>query len=181
MRDCLIADKRPQLRLRGPRILPKALPDIDLIVEDPTSSTIIIAELKWLRKTIRPTEHCDREAEFLNCVKQLKAIEEFVKANPGFLLARGDVSQDLTCVRNLHFVVVARGYFVWVDPTQGYPVIDYEPFLEMVKTPGPLDEQIRKLIQFNWLPVEGRDFRSSYERSTVNGVSAESEMFYPNY
>ena len=83
-------------------MLPKALPDIDLIVEEPASSTIIIAELKWLRKTIRPTEHCDREAEFLNYVTQLKAIEGFVKANPAFLVATGDTA---------HIIAVQVGEF----------------------------------------------------------------------
>lgn len=181
MRDHLVAASRAELRLRGPRMLPEPLPDIDLIVEDVASSTVIIAELKWLRKTVRPTEHPEREREFLNGAAQLKKIEEFLKSNLEYLLERGDVSQALRSVKNLYFMVVARDYFVWVDPAQGYAVIDYEPFLEMVKTPGSLDEQIRTLIQFNWLPVEGLDFRASYERATVNGVTVESEVFYANY
>jgi hypothetical protein len=34
------------------------------------------------------------------------------------------------------------------------------------------------LLRYEWLPVEGRDFRVQYDTATVNGVSIQSEVFY---
>jgi hypothetical protein len=181
MRDELAASSRPGLWLRGPRLLPEPLPDIDLIIEEVATSSVVIAELKWLRKTIRPTEHSARQEEFLNGITQLKKIGGFLQNNPGFLQDKGDVKQDLRNVLNLHYILIARDYFVWVDPAKGYPVIDYDPFSVVTKAPGPLAEQVRDLLQFTWLPQEGRDFQASYDRQTVNGVSVESQTLYANY
>jgi hypothetical protein len=181
MRDELVTNSRRELRLRGPRVLPEPLPDADLIIEDAVTSTVVIAELKWLRKTIRPTEHSERQKEFLKGIEQLKQIEHFLRENPVYLQDRGDVSQDLRDVKNLRYILLARDYFVWVDPVKGYPVIDYEPLSEITRKPGSFAEQIRVLLRFDWLPVEGRDFRVSYDRATVNGVSVESQTVYANY
>ncbi len=181
MRTELIVNSRPGLSLRGPRLLPSPLPDIDLIVEETSSSCVIIAELKWLRKTVRPTEHSDREKEFLEGIAQLDRVRDFLRENPGFLRDRGDISQDLRKVQHLHYLLIARDYFVWVDPARAYPVIDYEPFSAAMKTAAPLAQQVHDLLQFEWLPQEGRDFRSSYDRQTLAGVSVESQIIHANY
>jgi hypothetical protein len=49
----------PSRALQGPLAMPKPLPDIDLIVSDEGCSTVIVAELKWIRKTVRPIEKID--------------------------------------------------------------------------------------------------------------------------
>jgi hypothetical protein len=181
MRAELVAYSRPGLSLRGPRLLPSPLPDIDLVIEDIESSCVVIAELKWLRKTVRPGEHPARQKEFLDGIMQLEKIKAFLRENSTFLHDRGDISQDLKNVQHLHYVLIARDYFVWVDPAQGYPVLDYEPFLAAMKAGAPLAKQVRDLLEFEWLPVEGRDFRASYSRQTVAGVSIESQIIHASY
>jgi hypothetical protein len=181
MRVELFANSRMGLSLRGPRLLPSPLPDIDLIVEEISSSCVIIAELKWLRKTVRPTEHPAREKEFLEGVAQLDRIKGFLRENPCFLHDKGDISQDLRKVQNLCYLLIARDYFVWVDPALGYAVIDYEPFSAAMKMAAPLAQQVRDLLQFGWLPQEGVDFRSSYNRQVLAGVSVESQIIHANY
>ena len=94
---------------------------------------------------------------------------------------KGDISQDLRNVQNLHYLLIARDYFVWVDPTQGCPVIDYEPFSAAMKMAAPLAKQVRDLLQFGWLPQEGIDFRSSYSHQVLAGVSVESQIIHANY
>jgi hypothetical protein len=64
----MIADlqKRcPLHRIDGPVALPSPTPDVDLIVADEKSSTVLIAELKWIRKTLRPVEMTARDNEVL--------------------------------------------------------------------------------------------------------------------
>lgn len=172
---------RPGLSMRGPRLLPRPLPDIDLIVEDAASSCVIVGELKWLRKTVRPTEHASRQEEFLQGVMQLDKIKGFLERNPSFLHSHGDITCDLREVKNVHYVLIARDYFVWVDPLNSYPVIDFEPFSQAMKIAAPLAHQMTELLKFEWLPQEGSDFRVSYDRQTLAGASVESQIIHANY
>lgn len=181
MRAELLANGRPGLSMRGPRPLPQPLPDIDLIVEDAASSCVVVGELKWLRKTLRPTEHASRQKELLQGVTQLDKIKGFLQQNPSFLQSHGDISCDLREIKNIHYILIARDYFIWVDPVNGYPVIDFEPFSEAVKIAAPLAHQMTGLLKFEWLPQEGRDFRASYDRQTLAGVSVESQIIHANY
>ncbi len=57
----------------GPFRLPAPIPDIDPIAADEPSSTVVIAELKWIRKPLRPAEIPDRDADVLKGVGQLSA------------------------------------------------------------------------------------------------------------
>jgi hypothetical protein len=181
MRKDLQADAYSGFRIRGPRLLPKDLPDIDLVIEDTATSTVVIAELKWLRKAIRSVEHVAQEDAFLYGVEQLERIRTFLQTNPRFLTERGDLSDDLGKFRNVYYVLVPRDYFVWIDPAKGTPVIEYEAFSRMLAREKNLAEGMDRLLAFDWLPMDGRDFGIRYETFTVNGVSVETEVIYANY
>jgi hypothetical protein len=181
MRGDLQARAYSGFRIRGPRLLPGGLPDIDLIIEDASTSTVVIAELKWLRKSIRSVEHIAQEAAFLRGVDQLESVRAFLQSNPRFLMERDDVSEDLSKFRNVHYVLVPRDYFIWIDPTKGFPVIDYDAFSRTLAQCDSLAEAMDQLLTFDWLPLEGRDFGIKYETFTVNGVSVETEVIYASY
>jgi hypothetical protein len=72
-----------------------------VIVEDLGESTLLIAELKWLRKMIRPTEHTERQEEFLHAVEQVRKVRAFVKANPRYLFDVREVSKSLDLYANV--------------------------------------------------------------------------------
>lgn len=180
MRTELQTKARRGFKLGGPRPLPGGLPDIDLIVEDLGDSTLLIAELKWLRKTIRPTEHTERQAEFLRAVEQVREIRTFLKANPRYLFDIAEISKSLDLYANVYYAVIARDYFVWVDPSE-VPVIDYDQLLRLIGEPDSLRDSMEELLTFDWLPVEGRDFVVKCDKGTVNGVSVETEVNYPTY
>lgn len=61
MLAALRADAR-QRNLEGPVRLPPPTPDIDLLMVDEATTTVVIAELKWIRKTVRPAEIPSRNA-----------------------------------------------------------------------------------------------------------------------
>lgn len=180
MRSELQAAASQGLNLRGPRLLPGAQGNIDLIVEDSNNSALLIAELKWLRKTIRATEHTSRQEEFLRGVEQIRTVKAFLQANPRYLLDVGDVSKSLDDYRKVYFAIVARDFFVWLDPNE-FPVIDYDQFLRVIGEPRTLQESMEELLTFNWLPMEGRDFVVRFDKHSVNGVSVELELNYPTY
>ena len=181
MREELKARAYGGFRIRGPRTLPGGLPDIDLIVEDAPNSTVVIAELKWLRKAIRSVEHIGQEAAFLRGISQLEKIVEFLRQNPRFLSERGDVSEDLSKFKSVYYVLVPRDYFVWVNPTDGIPVIEYDAFSRVLSRSTNLAAGMTELLTFDWLPREGRDFEIKYETFSVNGVSVETEVIYAKY
>jgi hypothetical protein len=65
--------------------LPAPLPDIDLLAVDDSSSTIVVAELKWIRKTLRSQEFKDRDREVTKGIAQLKSIKGCLEAHPAHL------------------------------------------------------------------------------------------------
>ena len=95
----------------GPVSLPDDLPDIDLLMADDASSTLVIAEMKWLRKTLRPAEISDRTAELLWGVKQLSRIKAFLTAAPAHLVKQGRLPKPMTEFERVHYLLVARDFF----------------------------------------------------------------------
>jgi len=89
----------PHYPLQGPISLPNPIPDIDLIVTDDNSSTIVIAELKWMQKTLRPVEIIERDTEVLKGIRQLRQVSQFLRDNPDHLLAQGRLPNRLDSVR----------------------------------------------------------------------------------
>ena len=83
----------------GPFPLPAQTPDIDLIMADETHSTVVIAELKWIRKTVRPAEIPDRDADVMKGIGQLSSIQQYLAANPACLQAQRQVAAALEPVR----------------------------------------------------------------------------------
>jgi hypothetical protein len=59
-----LATRLPNRKLLGPIMMPKPVPDIDLLIADEPSSTVVLAELKWMRKSLRSIEIPDKDARF---------------------------------------------------------------------------------------------------------------------
>jgi len=163
----------------GPVALPEGNPDVDLALEDESSSTLVLAELKWIRKPLSVFERCDRDEEFLKGVEQLARIQRFLSSKPSYLAERGKVSRSLLEYSELRYLLIARDHFVWVDPHKVYPVIEFETFKRAISKAGTLHEALAQLLTFEWLPVEGRDFRVEFQVARAGGVTIESEIFLP--
>lgn len=164
---------------RGPIPLPKPLPDIDLIVADEGCSTVVIAELKWIRKTTRPVETMDRDADVLKGIGQLQRIQRFLTENPDHLKSQGKLPKPLGEYRHVHYLLVARDHWLWLEPADSIAIIDFEAFSAAIERSENLLSAVNDLLKYEWLPVDGRDFRVQYDRATPNGVSIECEVFYP--
>lgn len=164
--------------LEGPISLPKPNPDIDLLVTDESSSTIGVTELKWIRKPTRPVETIDRDAEVLKGIRQLEQIRAYLEANPAYLKSRCKLPRNVQEYAHIYYLLVARDHWPWTEPSNGIAVLDFSVFSAALAQPGPLNSALDDLLHYEWLPLEGRDFEVRYDRSTVNGVSVESETFY---
>lgn len=158
--------------------LPNNLPDIDLLLVDEESRTAVIAELKWLRKpSFDWKERIHRKEDFEKGLLQLSEISAFLAHQPEFLCARGKLKRPLNEYQHLSFVFIARDHFLWAE-RDNIIVADYEVFKEALRKASNLRNLVDKLQTYDWLPVEGKDFRVAFEPTAVNGVMIEAETFY---
>jgi len=162
----------------GPFALPDALPDIDLIAADEFSSTAVVAELKWIRKPIRPAEAVDRDVEVLKGVEQLAAIRGFLTHRPDHISAQGRLPLPFNEYQHVHYLLVARDHWRWVEPRDGFAIVEFDAFVRALTRAGDLRSAANELLAYEWLPLEGRDFFVRYDRATANDVFIESEVFY---
>ena len=168
----------PPHSINGPVALPSPTPDIDLLIADENSATVLIAELKWIRKTLRPVEMTDRDKDVLKGMEQLKKIREFLRINPDYLHSQGRLPRRITDYARIEYLLVARDHWLWVEPADGFAIAEYEAFTTYLSRSGDLSAAIDDLLTYDWLPVGGRDFRIQYDRATANGVSLESQVYY---
>ena len=162
----------------GPFPLTPPVPDIDLLMADEASATLVIAELKWIRKTLRPAEIPDRDADVLKGFDQLSAIKEFLAGKPDYLAAQGRLRRSVREYRHIYYLLVSRDHWRWVEPQNGIAIVEFGAFASALLRSSSLDEAVNSLLTYEWLPVEGRDFDVRYNRASANGKSIESQIFY---
>jgi hypothetical protein len=167
------------LLVTGPYDLPReAQTDLDLVVVDEASSTVLLSELKWIRKPLFAKERIRADEEFLRGLDQLAKLRKFLYANPSYLKTRGAVSQDLTSYRNVHFALVGRDHMVWPSEDPWCLIAEYEVLKKRLKGTADLRETAVELGRYDWLPVESVDFEIRMDSATVNGVTIEGETYH---
>jgi hypothetical protein len=127
----------------GPFGLPDPLPDIDLLAVDESSSTVLVAELKWIRKPIRPAEEVDLDldVDVLKGVDQLAAIRGFLTSAPQHLIGQRLLPRPLNEYRDVRYCLVARDHWRSVEPNDGFVIVEFDPY-----RPGP-DTKRRSAVQ----------------------------------
>jgi hypothetical protein len=99
--------------------------------------------------------------------------------NPDYLCEQRKLPRSLSEYTNVHYLLVARDHWLWIDPEDGIAIAEFEAFAAALCRHENLHSAVTDLLRYEWLPVEGRDFTVKYDRSTANGVSIECEVFYP--
>jgi hypothetical protein len=179
-RDALVS-AISQYRVEGPVDLPAPNPDVDLIIEDVGSSTVVLAELKWIRVPLKPLERLERDAEVIKGIFQLREIKKFVEENPSYLLARGKLMFEISKYDYVYYLLVATDHWLWVEQVGPIAIVDSVPFTRLLRESDNLASCVSELLRYEWLPVEGRDFDVRYDRAFAGGVSIESEVFYSRH
>lgn len=159
--------------------LPDGSTDIDLLVEDVQSSTVLIAELKWYRKPCTYRERLRADADFEDGYKrQLSAIQSYCTQHSDWLKDRGRLNHSLCDYDNVFYLLIGRDHWTWFEPTDSTAVVEFEQFRLFVGQHTRLNEAIKAALRYEWLPVEGEDFHVQYDRAIVGEVSLESEVYY---
>jgi hypothetical protein len=159
--------------------LPDGTTEIDVILADEASSTLVLAELKWSRKPNRTLERIDREKDIEKGVEQLKLIRSFSRKHHDFLQQRRKLPQSISDYANVHYLLVSWDYWHWIEPNDGIAIVDFTALLAALNKGDDLHTTINKLLEYDWLPVEGRDFEVRPAMSSTNGASIESMLFTP--
>jgi hypothetical protein len=159
--------------------LPDGSTDIDLLVEDQQSSTVVIAELKWYRKPSTYRERLRADADFEDGYKrQLATIQEYCRLHPAWLKDRGSLKRSLSDYDNVFYLLIGRDHWSWFEPQDKAAVVEFEQFRLAARRHDPLNEAVREVLRYDWLPIEGEDFHVRYDRGIVEGVGVESEVYY---
>jgi hypothetical protein len=172
-----LKDAAPQFWVDHSIDLPDKSGEIDVLLADEASSTVVLAELKWVRKPNRSVEQIARDEEIAKGVQQLQTIRNYAKTHPEFLGAR--LPKDLNSYANVHFILIVWDHWYWVEPNDEFPIIHFEALVPALKRSTNLRLTLLDLLKYDWLPGEGRDFRVAYSRASVMGAQIESFKFFP--
>jgi hypothetical protein len=159
--------------------LPDKTTEIDVLLADEASSSVVFAELKWSRKPNRTLEQIDRDKDIMKGITQLQLIRAYARKHPDFLRERRKLPHSLMSYANVHYLLVVWDHWFWIDPEDGIAVVNFDAFLPALRSGTELQGLLTELLKYEWLPVEGRDFRVIYSTAAVNGAVLESPIFSP--
>ena len=164
--------------IQGPINMPNPTPDIDLLIKDERSSTLLLCELKWSRKPLNSKEIISRDAEVFKGISQLDKIKQYLLNNPEHITHQKKLPKPFPAYQNVYYLLVPRDHWLWIDPTDDTALIEFEAFAKVMEGDQNLLSAVHLLLTYAWLPVENRDFTVRYERASANGISMESQIFY---
>jgi hypothetical protein len=177
MRETIRQQAPPRFVIVGPVTLPDPkLPDIDLLIEDTQSESVLIGELKWLRKTSRVQERLDRESELNNGFQQLHEIRTFLEQYPDHLQKTNRLTSGYK--PNFSYAVIARDHLNYKPQQDNFLIAEFDALIWALQNADNLEEALHKLQSFEWLPVEGREFKVQFRSSKVAGITIDAETFY---
>ena len=166
-----------RFNMPDPVNLPDRSTNIDLIIEDPQSSTLVLAELKWIRKPVKTRERAERNAEVDKGVRQVQKVRNYARAHPDFLKTSRRLTRDVSSYANVYYLLIVADHWFWVDPEDSFAILDFQVFLTNFARSTNLQSTISDLLTYDWLPVEGVNFNVVFAPSSVNGAVIESPTF----
>lgn len=158
-------------------LLPNGKTDLDLIIEDAQSSTLVLGELKWIRKPLTARERVRCDAEIEKGLKQVQSVREYARDHPDFLIRTRRLTRAVNSYTNIHYLLIVADHWFWIDPEDSFAIVDFQVFLTRFAASSNLQDTISDLLTYNWLPVEGVNFSVGFEPSSVNGATIESPTF----
>jgi hypothetical protein len=159
--------------------LPDGSTEIDLVIEDLQSSTVVIAELKWYRKPSTYRERLQVDEDFEDGYRrQLSKVRNSCRQHPEWLHRRRSLERSLASYENVFYLLIARDYWAWYEPADGTAVVDCDELQLFAMRHISLKEVVQESLKYAWLPVEREDFHVRYESAYVEGIGVESEVYY---
>ena len=108
VRDRILA-ANSRFNIPEPVRLPNGKTDLDLIIEDTQSSTLVLAELKWIRKPLTARERIRCNSEIEKGLQQVQLVRDYARANPDFLKRSRRIEWDVNSYTNTHYLLIEIG------------------------------------------------------------------------
>jgi hypothetical protein len=172
-----VLEANSRFNIPEPVRLPNKETDLDLIIEDAQSSTLVLAELKWIRKPLTARERVRCNSEIEKGLRQVQLVRDCARAHPDFLVRSQRLARAVNSYANVHYLLIVADHWFWIDPEDSFAIVDFQVFLTQFSASSNLQDTISDLLTYNWLPVEGVNFSVSFEPSSVNGATIESPTF----
>jgi hypothetical protein len=94
-------------------------------------------------------------------VQETKLIRSFSRKRPEFRQQRKKLPQSISDYANVYCLLVSWDYWHWIEPDEGIAIVDFTALLAALNKGDDLHATIKKLLDYDWLTVEGRDFKVS--------------------
>lgn len=173
--DLIRSLSRPYWKLRTLFTIPGAreVGDVDLLLADAHSRTVVVGELKWTLPPGDPREWILRDAEARRKTNQvMRKHEAVMRRMPQLLEALG---LDAAKHRDWRAtpVVVIEGFTA--ESQDDVAVVTRDVFLRGLSASTSLKQATKWLVSREWLPHRNHDFFRRAGHTTLNGV----ELIWP--
>ncbi|ALB48005.1 hypothetical protein [Clostridium beijerinckii] len=147
------------LKLAFHRPLPDPLPDMDIVLYDTITKTLITGELKWLIATDSIQEVCARDEDIKKGIEQVKLIKEYISNDLPDTLNRAFENRNYE-VESAFSCVITRNNVGTSENGENIPIINEDSFFSLLeKHKGNLKQVVIDIKQKEYYPVLNNDYK----------------------
>ena len=151
--------KYTNLRSAFHRPLPDPLPDMDIVLYDNITKTLITGELKWLIATDSIQEVCARDDDIKKGIEQVKLIKKYIANNLSDTLNRAFENKNYE-VKNIFSCVITKNNVGTSENEENISVINEDSFFSFLeKYNGNLQQVGTAIKQKEYYPVLNNDYK----------------------
>lgn len=141
------------------RPLPEPLPDMDIVLYDDITKTLITGELKWLIATDSIQEVCARDEDIKKGVEQVKLIKEYISNNLSDTLNRAFENRNYE-VESIFSCVITRNNVGTSENGESISIIDEDSFFSLLENhKGNLRQVVSDIKMKEYYPVLNNDYK----------------------
>jgi hypothetical protein len=145
--------------------------ELDILVCEPETKTVIVLELRWMLPPADPREVQARKSVCWQKVEQVRRKVTAVASSlkPAMLAAFDlDIDADGWTVQGM---VVVEGFGGAKSPDNGIPVVPDWVLKASIQASASLRQLAQWARSLDWLPMEGREFEFAQSKPRTEGVA----------
>ncbi len=87
-----------------------------------------------------------RNADIEKGVRQINLIRAYAREHPDFLKNSRRLTRDITSYANVHYLLIVADHWFWVEPEDGFAILDFQTFLTKFSKSVDLNATVRDLM-----------------------------------
>ncbi|WP_438851163.1 hypothetical protein [Brevundimonas nasdae] len=149
--------------------------EIDLIVADPKSGTLLLCEARWMIQPGDVREVLQRKKALREKVQQAERKRDSVRANLPAVIAT--LNLDASINWSVQAIVLIDNFGGAPSSKADIPIVHRKVFAHAVPTAPTLELLHSVLSTDSWLPRNGADYQRVYEEFDLGGMKIEMPGF----